>query len=167
MKSSVRTVPSLVVTELRSNYAMGKAIVDFLIYAGTDSPSEVTQAALGDFHAILDDTERLLQEAFPGGGASLQASRLPQRPEKPLTPKEALEALETTLDLMQIEVEALLRQPWATDEEYRRISIRRDHVITMMGHMARYYKAVIVRRDPTVWTPEVEKRFAKFIRIKP
>ncbi len=150
MKSSIH-VPPLVVAELKSIRAMGKAVVNFLVYAGVDAPPEITEAALGDLHAILDDTETVLQQAFPRSD-SLGASRLPRRSEKPLTPKEALEALEITLDLMQIEVEELLRQPWATDQKYRRIARRRDHVIKMMGHMARYHKAVIMHRDPAVWT---------------
>jgi hypothetical protein len=165
MMSAAKTSP-LVLAELGNNRTMAKAVVDFLIYAGTDAPQDIFRAALGDLHAILDDTEDLLRQAFHFED-SLGASRLPQRPEKPLTPKEALEAFQTTLDIMQIEVEALLRKPWATDEEYKRIARRRDHVIQMMGHFARYYKAVIVSRDPGTWTPEIEKRFEKFLNIKP
>jgi hypothetical protein len=145
---------------------MGKGVVDFLIYAGVDAPRETIQAALGDLDAILDDTVGLLTEAL-GYEEHLGASRLPKRPEKPLTPAEALEAFQLTLDLAQIEVEALLRKPWATDEEYQKIAHRRDYVISMMGHLARYYKAVISRRHPAAWTPEVEKRFEKFLKIEP
>lgn len=155
---------SFVVADLASNRMMGRGIVDFLIYAGMDAPEDITQRAIEDLHWVLDDTERLLREAFPVG-ESLGMSRLPRRPERPLTPKEALDAFEITLDLMQIEVESLLRRPWANDQEYERIGSRRDHVIRMMGHMARYYKAVIIARDPKVWTAEIEKRFSKFLKI--
>jgi hypothetical protein len=151
--------------ELRTNRVMGKAVVDFLVYEGRCAPGEVVKSALNDLHVILDDTERLLREAFPEAG-SLGASRLPRNPEQPLPPKGSLEVLQTTLDLMQIEVEMLLRQPWATDEEYQRISSRRDFIIKLMGYMARYYKISITSRAPEAWTVEVEKKFEKFLKIK-
>jgi hypothetical protein len=156
----------LVLLELRANRTVGKGVIDFLIYAGVDAPRETIRSAIGDLCVILDDTAGLLKEAFDYK-EQLGASRLPKRPEKPLTPAEALEALGLTLDFMKIEVEALLRKPWATDEEYRKIARRRDHVIRMMGFVSRYYKAVISHRDPVLWSPDVEKRFSKFINIKP
>lgn len=158
---------SFTLAATKANYVMAKTVVDFLSYAGSDAPHETIQAACGDLSAILEDNENLLRDAFDYSPVSLQSSRLPKREEKPLTPKEALDLLDMNLNLMEIEVKALLRKSWATDIEYRQISKRRDHVIKMMGYFSRYYKAVISQRDPSVWTSDIEKRFEKFLKIKP
>lgn len=151
---------------LRSNRTMVKTVIEFLVFAGPDAPPETVDAAVSDLLGVMDHVEEDLRSLFPGAPA-LGASRLPARRGRPLTPAEALDALETALDIMRMEVEILLREPWTDEERYRRVAQRRDHVIKMMGHMARYYKSVIRSRDPSVWTPEVERRFSKFLRIEP
>ena len=141
--------------------------MDFLLYAGTDGPRETIVAALGDLNGILDDSMNLLREAFNyNEDVSLKGSRLPKRGDHPLTPDEALDFLQTSLDLIQIEVEVLLSKPWATDVEYRGTADRRDYLIKLMGYMARYHKATLTHRTPSAWTPEIEKRFEKFLKIK-
>jgi len=152
---------------LQSNRTIAKVVVDFLVYVSVDAPRETVLAALGDLEGVLDDTESLLRGAFGYEEERLGASRLPKRPEKPLAPAEAVDILQVSLDIMQIEVEFLLREPWATDEEYMKISHRRDHVIKVMGHMARFYKSALSGRIPSAWSPELEKRFEKFLSIKP
>lgn len=156
-----------VLLALRSNRTIVKVVVDFLVYVSVDAPRETILAALGDLRGVLDDTESLLKDAFGYEGECFGASRLPKRPEKPLPPAEAIDILQVSLDIMQIEVESLLREPWATDEEYLKIAHRRDHVIKIMGHMARFYKAALSGRIPSAWSLEIEKRFEKFLSIKP
>jgi len=166
MKASAKEPKALVVAEIRCVCVVGKALAELLAYAGEDSPEEIKTSALNDLDAVFDDIEALLEEAFPDTPASMGNSRLPKRRGRPLTPQEALEILETLIGLMQVEVENLLNQPLGREEEYKRIADRRDHVIRMMGFMSRYYKGVILYKDPSVWTPEIEKRFEKFLKIK-
>lgn len=151
---------------LRANRMLAGAVVDFLVFAGPQGPTDTIGAALTDLNTILGDSEALLRDLF-ADPPSMGASRLPKRSGPPLSPSEALEALETSLDLMQIEVETLLREPWTDEARYRQIARRRDYIIKMMGHLARYYKKVIQARDPSAWTPSVEHRFEKFLRIDP
>jgi hypothetical protein len=160
---------SFALSTLRSNLTIAKVVVDFLLYAGPDGPRETIVAALGDLDHILDDSGNLLREAFDcneNEDVSLNGSRLPKRGDRPLTPDEALDFLQTSLDLIQIEVEVLLSKPWATDVEYQRTSGRRDYLIKLMGRMARYYRAAFIHNTPSTWTPELEKRFEKFLKIK-
>lgn len=156
-----------VLTALKTNNMMIKSICDFLLMTRGTAPPETIDQAVGELDFVLEDTGYLLNHAF-NRNISMAASRLPKRPERPLTPKEALEVLETTLGIMQAEVEALLEEkPGFTEEQYEAIKRRRDYVIAMMGFQARFYKAYIQGKDPTAWTSDIEKRFDKFLKIKP
>lgn len=156
---------SFALSTLRSNLTIAKVVVDFLLYAGANGPRETIAAALVDLNGILDESGNLLKEAF-SCEVSLGASQLPRRSDRPLTPDEALDFLQTSLDLIQIEVEVLLAKSWATDAEYQGTADRRNYLIKLMGHMARYYRAALSHQSPSSWTPELEKRFEKFLKIK-
>jgi len=152
---------------LHADRVMIKGLTDFLLLMGCDAPPEAIAEAVEKLNELLEDVGYLLNLAFENC-LSLGTSRLPGRRDKPLTPAEALDVLQTTLDLMRVEVESLLKErPGLTEEQEEAIRQRRDFVIGMMGYYARFFKSSIISRHPEVWTEEIEKRFDPFLKIKP
>jgi hypothetical protein len=146
---------------------MIKGLVDFLRLMGDEAPKETVEEAVGKLNEILEDVAYLLNHAFEENLA-LGNSRLPGHRSSPLTLEEALEILQTTLDIMQIEVESLLKdRPGLNERQDEAIRERRDFVIGMMGYYARFYKSSIRGRYPGAWTEEIEGRFSQFLKINP
>lgn len=153
---------------IKADVIMARGIIEFLTGMAGEIPEDTIQEAVEKLNEIIEDMAYLLNQTFEANLALGNASRLSGKRSAPLTPQEAIEVLGTTLDLMSIEVEALLRdKPGLTEEQAESIRERRDFVIGMMGHYARFYRASIKGRHPEAWTEETEKRFEKYLKIGP
>jgi hypothetical protein len=153
---------------LQTNFHAMQAIATFLDTANDRSD---VLCAFGDMDTIAQDTEGLLKDAFKSilPPEALGASRLPRRSDVPLSVDEVLQAFQTSLAIMEIEIESLLKKRVDVlgDEEYMKLKRRTDYVITMIGITARYYKKSITAKHPGFWTEILDRQFEKYLKIKP
>lgn len=159
---------SALVPALHADLVMAREVCKFLfIMKGYVIPEDAHSSAM-DIVEIINDVDELLARYLPMDRTAVGASRLPHRSDEILPINEVLDALQVTMDIMGMEVEALLRdRPGLLEEDYVTIRRRRNYVIRMMGNKARYYKHSIQARDPGAWTLAVEASFKKYLEISP
>jgi hypothetical protein len=152
---------------LQTNFHAMKAISTFL---KTAKDRNDIVLAFRDMDMIAQDTESLLRDAFKTiiPPNALGTSRWGSESDFPANANEVLQALQTSLALMELEVENLLKRRLETldETEYQKVKRRTDNVIRLIGSIARYYKGAIVYNYPGFWTVILEKQFEKYLKIK-
>jgi len=156
---------ALIPRAINTNFHVQKCIAMFLRF--NDAPA-LARAALRDSYFILDDTVLLLEGLLEGVPKTQMGSRLPRGFSEKPTVEELVDTMQTSIDLLAIETEIILKKSLEiSDEEYSRQSERTHDLIRIMGSFAHYLKSAVQSRDPEAWTEELERRFEKFLKIRP